>query len=185
MLDEPPDGLGQSCRERPCGFPTDAAADLAAVHRVALHVTRAIRYPADETSRLPDRVHNRLCDLEGGLPLPGPDVERLPFDAVPAKDREERLGVVVYVDPLPAVPATSVHGQRMSDEGADREQGNRLLRMLVRPVVVHAPCDDNGQIVCRVVRVREAGGPRLGCGVRTLRPERRVLAARPRTPLPK
>src|SRR5256885_16685083 len=110
MLDEPPDGLGQSCRERPGGFPADAAADLAAVHRVALHVTRAIRDPADETSRLPDRVHNRLCDLKGGPALPGPDVERFPFDTLRAKDREERLGVVVHVDPLPAVPAAAVHG---------------------------------------------------------------------------
>src|SRR2546428_11067851 len=145
MLDEPPDGLGQSCRERPCGFPADAAADLAAVHRVALHVTRTIRNPADETSRLPDRVHDRLRDLEGGLPLPGPDVERLPFDTLRAKDREERLGVVVYVDPLPAVPATSVHGQGVPDKGAGREEGDRLLRVLVRSGGNHAPWDDDGQ----------------------------------------
>src|SRR5437870_11367332 len=110
MLDEPPDGLGQSCREPPGGFPADAAADLTAVHRVALHVTRAIRDPPDETSRLPDRVHDRLCNLEGGLPLAGPDVERLPFNAFRAKDSEQRLGVVVHVDALLPVPAAAVHG---------------------------------------------------------------------------
>src|SRR3989475_11224864 len=127
MLDEPPDGLGQSRRERPGGFPADAATDLAAVHRVALYVTQAIRDPADETSRLPDRVHDRLRDLEGGLPLPGPDVERFLFDTLRATDREERLGVVVHVDPLPAVPAGAVLEQGRPAAGADRGERDRLL----------------------------------------------------------
>src|SRR2546427_1659462 len=161
MLDEPPDGLGQSCRERPCGFPADAAADLAAVHGVAFHVTRTIRDPADETSRLPDRVHDRLGNLEGRLPLSGPDVERLPFDTPRAKDREERLGVVVHVDPLPAVPAASVHGQGVADEGADREKGDRLLRGLLRPVSVYATPKPNGNVLSGKGRRRRAVSPRL------------------------
>src|SRR5437867_854938 len=113
----------------------------------------------------------------------GPDVERLPLDPAGPEEGEEGRAVVLHVDPFPTVLPRAVHGEREVRDAGDREDGDRLLRVLVGPVVVHATADHDGQAVRLMVRVRNPIRARLARRVGALRVQRRVLPRGPRAAL--
>src|SRR2546422_11157290 len=102
------------------GPPTGLAPQLAAVHGVARDVAGPIRDPTDEASRFLEGVDDRSRDLEGGTPLAGPDVERLPLDPAGPEEGEEGRAVGRHVNPFPTVLPRAGHGQRAVRDARDR-----------------------------------------------------------------
>ena len=164
--------------------PARGPPELAAVDRVTRDMAGTVRDPGDPAPRQPERINDRAGDLEGGAAVAGPDVERLTVDPAPPEEREQGRAVVLHVDPLPPVPAGPVHREPGADDPGHAEQRDRLLRVLIGAVVVHAAGDDDREAIRRVVRKREAVRARFARGVRALRVQRGVLAGGPATALP-
>ena len=80
------------------------------------------------------------------------------------------------MNPVPGVCPVAVYGQRLALQGVRHKEWDHLLRILVRPVVVRAAGDDEGDAVGYPVGVGEPVGTGLACGVRALGHQRAVLA---------
>src|SRR2546422_27983 len=169
MVHIPPHGLREvprECMRRP---PPGHSPKFPAVDGVACDMARPVRDTTDVTAARSGGVDDRGSHLPRGLPLSGPDVERLPVDPALTEESEQGRAMILYVDPFPFLRPRPIDGKGEPCDGTNREQWDRLLRMLVWSEVVHAAGDYDRQSVRRVVRIREAVRSRLARRIRSLK----------------
>ncbi len=105
-----------------------------------------VRHKPDEIAALAQFLHDPFGHIDVPDFVVGADVIRL-SDAPPLDDEIDRPAVVLDMQPVPDVCPFPVKRQALSLQGMRDKKRDELFRILVGPVVVAGPDDDNRQPV--------------------------------------
>ena len=175
MVRVPRDGLFEPLVEGSARRPSEQS-QFAAVEGVTPVVPRPVGDGAHETGGLAEPLEDGPADVDVAPLVAAADVVDLAGGAS-LEDHVESLAVVAHEEPVAHVQPVAVEGQRLIIESVRDEQRDQLLGVLVRTEIVRGARDQHGQPVSRVVRVGEAVGRGLACGIGVRRHQGVLLAA--------
>ncbi len=156
--------------------PAEIALDLSGVDGVAAVVAGAVGDEGDEAAGVPaegglelvDEIADELDEVEVGLLVVAADVVGLAKRSL-SQNGPESLAVVADVEPVADVHAVAIDGDGFPGLDALDDDGDELLRELIRAVVVGAVRDERGQTVGVVVAAHEHVTRGLAGGVGRVR----------------
>ena len=168
----PLDGLLEASSKGRFREPAQFVVDLRRVDGVAAVVAFAVRHVRNEAFRLMKLLANELYNVDIAHFVVTADVVDFPSSPLP-DDEVDSLAMVFYVEPIAHVQTIAIDGQGLIVEGVDDHEGNELFREMVRPIVVGAAGNSNGQAVRPVIGQNEEVCAGFGAAVRARRMERR------------
>src|SRR5215831_19089425 len=167
VLRVPLDGHVEALVEADPRLPAEHALGLRDVRGVAEDLAGPVRHVVQQRLGAARAAHELQRERLDVRALARADVEHLarhlPHLAV--EQPVEGLAGVLHVEPVALGAAVAVDAERLVEEAARDEAGNRLLQVLEGAEVVEGADDDGGDLVGRPIRVHEAIGARLGARV--------------------
>lgn len=156
------------------GLPTQLAAELGGVDRVAAVVAGAVAHPVEVVLVTAERLEDLAKDGDVVLLAIGTDQVGL-ADAATGQDGPDGRAVVLGVDPVAHVQAVAIELRAHPVDQIRDLARDELLHVLVGPVVVGAAGDGGAHAEGAVPGAHEQIGGRLGRAVGARRMIRRLL----------
>ncbi len=182
ILQIPLHGFANTGLKGVSGTPAEFAVDFRGINGITTIMTGAVGDEGDEAAgvstdfrlKLVDEIAHELHEVKVRLLVVAADVVGLAELAV-GQHGPEGFAVVADIKPVADVHAIAVNGDRLAGEDALDDDGDQLLRELIRAVVVRAVRDDCRQTVGVVVGANEEVTGGLGGRVRRIGGVRRCF----------